>query len=142
MHRLTHEQVYIDTNIFIAAIEAFNRIALEFFRRAEEGLIFALTSEIARGELIVKPIMAGNSALIQRYNHLLDGNHGVSTLAVDSEIVSEAARLSATTGLELVDALHCASAHVAGCAFILSEDRDMQTYADIDVLSLDDLEIA
>ncbi|MEM8794853.1 MAG: PIN domain-containing protein, partial [Pseudomonadota bacterium] len=104
MHRLTHEQVYIDTNIFIAAIEAFNRIALEFFRRAEEGLIFALTSEIARGELIVKPIMAGNSALIQRYNHLLDGNHGVSTLAVDSEIVSEAARLSATTGLELVDA--------------------------------------
>jgi len=141
MQRLLHEQVYLDTNIFIAAVEAFNLVALELLRMAERGMIFILSSEVTRGELLIKPMMGGDAALITRYDALFDDANRLTSLPVDRDIMRAAARLSATAGLELLDAVHCASAQVAGCAYIISEDRDMRSYSEIDVLSLDELEL-
>lgn len=140
MQRLLHEQIYLDTNIFIAAVEAFNRVALELFRMAERGLVFLLTSEVTRGELLVKPMMHKNDALVARYEALFDDDQAVNALNVDAEIIKKAAELSAKQGLELLDAVHCASAEVAGCRYIISEDRDLRTYSTVDVLSLGELE--
>ncbi|MEO1065941.1 MAG: type II toxin-antitoxin system VapC family toxin [Pseudomonadota bacterium] len=142
MQRLLHEQVYLDTNIFIAAVEAFNTVALELFRMAERGLVFLVTSEVTRGELLVKPLMNGDDALARKYETMFDDPNRLTTIPVDKPVIEAAARLSATAGLELLDAVHCATADVAACAYILSEDRDMRTYAEIDVLSLSDLEVA
>lgn len=140
MRRLTHEQVYLDTNIFIAAIEAFNAVALELFRMAEKGMIFLVSSEVTRGELLVKPLMADDRALTQRYEALFDNPTVLNALAVDRDIIREAAYLSANNGLEILDAVHCATAQVSGCSYIISQDRDMRHYSQIDVLSLDELE--
>lgn len=140
MQRLLHEQVYLDTNVFIAAVEAFNVTALGLFRMAQRGMVFLVSSEVTRGELLVKPAMNGDDALARRYDALFDDPDILSALPVDREIVRAAARLSAHTGLELLYAVHCASAESAGCAYIVSQDRDMRTYTDIAVLSLDELE--
>lgn len=140
MRRLLHEQVYLDTNIFIAAMEAFNQVALELLRMAERGMLFILSSEVTRGELLIKPMMGGDAALIVRYDRLFDDANRLTSLPVDRDIMRAAAQLSAATGLELLDAVHCASAQVAGCTYIISQDRDMRSYAGIDVLSLDELE--
>lgn len=140
MRRLTHEQVYLDTNIFIAAIEAFNAVALELFHMAEKGMIFLVSSEVTRGELLVKPLMADDRALTQRYEALFDNPTVLNALAVDRDIIREAAYLSAKNGLEILDAVHCATAQVSGCSYIISQDRDMRHYSQIDVLSLDELE--
>lgn len=139
MQRLLHEQVYVDTNIVIAAVEAFNVVALDLFRMAERGLVFLMASEITRGEVLVKPLMAGNQALADRYDALFDNTDMITTLACDREVIRAAAALSASAGLELLDAVHCATALGAGCAYIVSEDRDMRTYSPVEVLSLDDL---
>ncbi|MEP2942764.1 MAG: type II toxin-antitoxin system VapC family toxin [Hyphomicrobiales bacterium] len=140
MKRLTHEQIYLDTNIFIAAIEAFNSVALELFQMAEKGLVFLVTSEVTRGELLVKPLMANDTQLPQRYEALFDNPQMLNAVVADRDVMREAASLSAQCGLELLDAIHCATAHVAGCAYIISEDRDMQGYSPVEVLSLDELE--
>lgn len=140
MNRLCHEQIYVDTNIFIAAVEAFNGKALELFRMAERGLVFLLTSEVTRGELLVKPIQTADEALQERYQNLFNPDNGMSALPIDQEIISAAAEISATRGLELLDAVHCATAETADCTYIISEDRDLRSYSKIDVLSLEDLE--
>lgn len=140
MQRLLHEQVYLDTNIFIAAIEAFNSKALALINMAEKGFVFLLSSEVTRGELLVKPMMNGDEAIVRRYEALFNNPDKMTTIAADAEIMKAAAELSAKAGLELLDAVHCATATVSGCAFIISDDRDVKTYSEIDVLSLDDLE--
>lgn len=142
MKRLTHEQIYLDTNIFIAAIEAFNAVALELFHMAEKGLVFLVSSEVTRGELLVKPIMNKDQRLIARYNAVFDKTSTFTALPIDRDIIQVAADLSASSGLDLLDAVHCATAYVAKCTYIISQDRDMQSYSQIDVLSLDELERA
>ncbi len=139
MQRLLHEQVYVDTNIVIAAVEAFNSVALDLFRMAERGLVFLMASEITRGEVLVKPLVNGNDALARRYDALFDNPDMIATIACDREVIRAAAELSASAGLELLDAVHCATASIAGCTYIVSQDRDMRTYSPIEVLSLDDL---
>lgn len=140
MKQLTHEQVYLDTNIFIAAIEAFHSVALELFRMAEKGMIFLVSSEATRGELLVKPLASGDNELTKRYEALFDNPQLLNAVAADGQVMRAAAALSAKNGLELLDAVHCATAQVTGCTYIISQDRDMRHYAPIDVLSLDELE--
>ena len=139
MQRLLHEQVYLDTNIFIAMVEAFNAKAIDLFRAAEQGLVYLVTSEITRGEVLLKPMQNENMDLVQRYQELFDNSTGLTPLAADGTVMREAATFAATSGLELIDAVHCATAEAADCAFVISQDKDMRHYSPIDVLSLDEL---
>lgn len=141
MQRLLHEQIYLDTNIFIAAVEAFNAKALALFHAAEKGFVFLLSSEITRGELLVKPMMNDDQKLISRYDSYFDNPETLTSVPADRDVVKAAAQLSARAGLELMDAMHCATASVSGCTYIISEDRDIKTYSEIDVLHLDELEL-
>lgn len=140
MQRLLHEQVYLDTNIFIAMVEAFNAKAIDLFQAAEKGLVYLVTSEVTRGEVLLKPMQNENMELVTRYQELFDNTNGLTAIAADGVVMREAATFAATSGLELIDAVHCATAEAADCTFVISQDKDMRHYSPIDVLSLDELE--
>ncbi len=140
MQMLLHENLYIDTNIFIAAIEDFNRQALSLFQWAEKGKVFLVTSEISRSEALVKPLQYKDEKLVIRYDALFS-RQGMEVLPIEEDIARKAADFSASLGLELPDAIHLATAELSSCAYIISQDRDLRHYSPIECLSLEELEL-
>jgi len=60
------ERVYLDTNVFIYALEEYPRYVqalTELFDSIDAGRLKAITSELTLAEALVKPMMDGNAAL-------------------------------------------------------------------------------
>ena len=66
MDSITGEGLYLDTNIFIYALEGYPKFIASvraLFAAIDEGRIRAVTSELTLAESLVKPMMDGNIIL-------------------------------------------------------------------------------
>lgn len=138
MERLIYEQVYIDTNIFIAAVEGFDGKALDVLSLGERGEIFLNTSTLTLTELLAKPDRAGKYG--ERYREMFGSSEALTVHDVTQEIATKAAQLIGRSSLELPDVLHCATAKVADCEFMLTNDITIQHASGIETYALEDLE--
>jgi predicted nucleic acid-binding protein len=123
---LRGRRVYLDTNVFIYAVEgvAEHADAIErLFSLIEEGELAACTSELALAEALAKPFEIGRNDIAQVYEAMLAPSAWLSVLAVNRPILVEAARLQARLKLRLPDAIHVATAVAAECTVLLSNDR-------------------
>ncbi len=123
---LRGRRVYLDTNIFIYAVEAVAEYAAvvdALFDLLEGGEIEAVTSELTLAEALAKPFEAGRSDIAQVYEAMLAPSSWLSVVPVERAILIEAARLQAALTLRLPDAIHVATAVAAGCSALLSNDR-------------------
>jgi predicted nucleic acid-binding protein len=83
------------------------------------------------GEVLANPFEAGRDDIVAIYEEMLTPSAWLSVLPVERAIPIQAARLQSQLALRLPDAIHVATAAVAGCSAVLSNDRRLRVPADI-----------
>jgi predicted nucleic acid-binding protein len=123
-------QIYLDTNVFIAAVEgdeAEIRSAIWrlFAAGASKGAPL-VTSEPSIAELLVKPLQLELSALVAIYSDLLSNGDGFEMVPVSRDVLIRAAHTrKGDKAIKLPDAIHLATADHSGCSVFLTEDRQI-----------------
>jgi predicted nucleic acid-binding protein len=125
----------VDTAPIIYVLEGHpefsTRFAPLFEAHAAGNLQFAVTT-ITIAEVLTGPLRAGNEALARRYRAILESWHVVT---LDSGIAESAARLRASLGLRLADAVQAASALAINAAGLVTHDRDFSRLRAVGVIS-------
>ncbi len=135
-------RIYLDTNVFIEAIEQQNGLASMVARTVlsmvDAGIIEAVISELVVAELLVKPLQNNDQRLIDTYSALLQPQIGYVTRPVDRESLIEAARQRAINpGTKLPDAIHIATARLHECKVFLTTETRLCMPRDLIRLNLD-----
>lgn len=123
---LAGQQVYLDTNIFIYALEGYSEFApalAELFGAIDRSEIRAVTSELTLAEALIKPFMDGSIERQLAYQQSLQSSPGLTLVPVSRTVLVEAARLRAAHSFRLPDAIHVATARLTHCATFISNDK-------------------
>ena len=99
----------------------------------------AITCELTLAELLVKPFQDNDAETEQRCRAALQERGGLTVVPIDLNVLVESARLRASAGLKLPDAIHVASALTAGCEVFLTNDRRLRGAPGLDVLLLSEV---
>ncbi len=130
MSSLTGKRLYVDANCFIYLSERhpiFGPSALRLFKTAHDGVCTLVTSDLTLAEVLVLPVRQADAALQAQYIEALAPRRSLEVRGVSRAILIDSARLRATLGIKLPDAIHVATAIASGCAAIVSEDRGIRT---------------
>lgn len=141
--RLKDQTVYVDTNIFIYALEAMEpwaNLVQEVFGSLEAGECHAFTSSLSIAECLVKPLKLNREDIVLAYRTALSPSSYLHIAPLSNEILIDAARLRATHNLKLPDALHIATAIDQGCTVMLTNDAQFRKVPGIQVLLLSDFD--
>src|SRR5882724_12552433 len=93
-------------------------------------LRFAVTT-ISIAEVLTGPLKAGDEALARRYRAILETWEAIP---LDVGIAESAARLRASLGLKLADAIQAASALAIDAAALVTHDRDFSRVRSLKVI--------
>ena len=135
-------RVYLDANVFIYALEGYERYmgALsDLFDRVDRGDLTVVTSELTLAEVLVKPMMDGDHRLVEAYDRVLQPSGSFEVAQVTRDILLQAAKIRAEIRtLRLPDAIHVATARAGGCVSLLSTDRRLSVVHEPHVVLLAD----
>ena len=123
---VTNEAVYLDSNIFIYAVQKSDRWAKPaeaLLKAIDEQKVRAVASEPVLAEVLSKPFALGNTRHIEQYQRLLSTGSGLSMVNVSREVLVLAGQLRGEMGLKLFDAIHLATARSAKCDYFLTQDE-------------------
>ena len=126
--------LYLDSNILIYLVEGhadLGELVLAAFREVELHDMALHTSEITITECLNGTYRDGLEELAQEYLDLLETEHFITLLPVDGDVCIEAARLAAAHRLKTVDSIHLASATLARCQALLSNDGGFRSTKDV-----------
>ena len=126
--------VVVDTAPLIYLLEDHPQFAPAFvglFEAFERGHLQIAVSTISLAEVLVGPLRAGQDALAKRYEKALGE---FELVPISTEIAATAARLRASLGLRLPDALQAATALELGAAALVTHDRDFSRLQGLQVL--------
>jgi predicted nucleic acid-binding protein len=124
-------RIYLDTNIFIYAIERPSTIngevadlLLDLIGIApSRGVLKIVTSELFLAEVLVAPYAANDMELIARYEAIQTQEFNIDVMKIALDILRIAARIrSKTQSIRLPDAIHLATAVNAKCTHFLTAD--------------------
>lgn len=135
-------RTYLDTNVFIYALEGegkFVRDLTDLFTAIESAELPTVTCELTLAELLVKPFREKDAKGEQRCRESVLSRQGLTVVPIDVSILVESARLRAAVGLRLPDAIHIASALIAGCEVFLTNDRRLRAVSGLEVLLLSEV---
>jgi predicted nucleic acid-binding protein len=138
----TGDHVYLDANVFIYAVEGFEKyawICKAILKSVEDMKIHAVTSELTLAEVLVGPFKAKNPELAKLYDELLSDQDDLTMARVSRPILVKAAELRASLGLKPPDAIHVATALVHNSEFFFTADRSLRAPASLKIVSLDEL---
>ncbi len=82
-----------------------------------------ITSEITLAECLVKPIRQKSETLIAIYLELLAEGSGLQIVKIDRAVLIEASSVRAKHHIKLPDAIHFATAQLAGCNNFVTNDH-------------------
>ncbi|PWV99032.1 putative nucleic acid-binding protein [Hoeflea marina] len=120
-------RVYLDTNALIGILERRSELdgaQEQLVEDITDGEVEAATSELALAECLSKPIADRDEALVRIYLRLLaTDSKFVRVVPVSRDVILEAARVRAGTGIKLPDAIHLATARMSRCDAFISNDR-------------------
>jgi predicted nucleic acid-binding protein len=127
--------VLVDTAPFIYILEDHPRYAPLFeplFAAAEAGELQIALSTITLAEILVGPLKNRRDAVAKRYEKALGA---FEIVPLTAEIAATAARLRASSGLRLPDAIQAATALEIGAVALVTHDRDFSRLEGLTVLS-------
>lgn len=120
------ERVYIDTNVFITAMEGegdTREMLPDLFLVDSSRAPIFVTSELTFSELVVKPYKEQNDQLIDQYQNLILTSDWLNVVPVEMPILHYAAVLRAQyPSIKLPDAIHLSTAVGMSCSHFLSND--------------------
>jgi predicted nucleic acid-binding protein len=136
-------RVYLDTNVFIYAVEGlapYSEPMKELFARVDSGQVQAVTSELTLAEALVKSMMDSNAGLVEVYKQAITSSEGLWVIPISRSVLLRAAQIRGQQqALKLPDAIHVATAEVAGCASFLTNDERLKTTDGIPVVICSDV---
>lgn len=118
--------VYLDTNSIIYSverIEPYRSLLLPVWGAAQAGDFAIVTSDLTLHEVLVKPLKDGNARLEDGFRNLLLHSAEVQLLPISHAVLERAASLRATLNIKTPDAIHAATALLAGCGLFLTNDE-------------------
>lgn len=95
-------------------------------------------SELLLLEVLVKPIQRHDLLLETAFRQLLTETRELSLLPITRAVLDSAGRLRAEYGARTPDAIHLATALLAGCSFVVTNDIAWRRVPEINVVVLDD----
>ena len=135
-------RVYIDTVTVIYAVEqalTYGVLLNPLWNSLQAGNLEVLTSELTLMETLIMPIRNSDTFLVNAYERLLRSPQ-MQLRPISQTVLREAARLRAITPtLRTPDAIHAATAITSGCTQFLTNDRQLQTIANLPVVILDEV---
>ncbi len=138
---LQGQRVYLDTNIFVYALEGYAEYTaqlFELFTAIDRGQLHAITSELSLAEALVKPFLDNSDDRQKAYQRAIQTSSHLLVAPVSRSVLIQAARLRAADGLRLPDAIHLATAHQASCQTFLTNDRRLRS-TDLNIVALAEL---
>ena len=142
LSRIRGQRVYVDTNIFIYFLERNDRYfesVVPFFQLFNDGLSLAYTGDAVVAETLYKPYQVNDTLRVSEFKEFFSNDEFITVLPHTKKIFELAAELSPKRGMKLIDALHYATAALAGCKFILTNDQGFTSSESMEVILLDDL---
>lgn len=140
MTRLIGRTVYLDSNVFIYAVERVPPYAEAFrplFRSVLAGETPAVTSEVTLAEILVKPFRTRDAQLMTAFEDALSGP-GLTVVPVSRAVLVQSARLRAASRMKLPDSVHAATAQLAGCDVLLTNDTGIGEVPGVELVRLSD----
>jgi predicted nucleic acid-binding protein len=135
-------RVYIDVPILIYSVErhpTYAAVLHRFWRSVAAGAVRVVVSELAILETMVLPLRLGDRTLIRDYESLF-ARPEIELRPIDRDVLREAAAMrAALPSLRTPDAIHGATARLAGCDVLLSNDRSLKRLPGIAVILADEL---
>ncbi len=131
--------VYVDTNVLIyriERIEPYLTAAAPLWDALDQGTARLATSELTLLEVLVKPLRGGDATLVSLYRDVVLGTAGLTCLPVTRAVLESAADIRARHSLRTPDAIHAATALVAGCALFITNDAAFRRVAGLTVAVL------
>ncbi|NEQ36832.1 MAG: type II toxin-antitoxin system VapC family toxin [Okeania sp. SIO3I5] len=142
LEAITGKRVYLDTNIFIYAVEGyaeFQDVLNELFETFDNGNLKAITSELTLAEVLVKPLIDNNTEVCLSYENSIQSSPVLEVVLINRKIIVESARLRSIINLRLPDAIHGATAILNGCGTFLTNDKRLEALSGINVVILSNL---
>ena len=133
--------IYLDSNSLIYSVERVEPFIAHLdpiWQQAEVGHFKIVSSELAIPETLAKPIRDGNAPLEALFRALFD-SRDVDLVSTTREVWETTARVRAETGLKTPDALHAATALLAGCTLFVTNDADFRRVPGLPAVILRDL---
>jgi predicted nucleic acid-binding protein len=122
---------YVDSNVFIEAIEGPDEVALpikQLFQYARERRSRLVSSELTLAEVLAPPRGAkARDELASLYVGLLLEQGLFELKPVSRDVLLSTVGLRRTVRLKLPDAIHLATAIQQGCLYFVSRDRDFRS---------------
>ena len=139
---LRGQRVYLDTNVFIYALNGFPAYApllTELFDAIEAGDLIGVASELALAEALVIPFRHGNADEEQRCREIFRTGPGMELYPVSISVLEGMARMrSDFPAIRTPDAIHAATARLAQCDIFLTNDARLKSVPGLTVLLLSD----
>lgn len=137
-----HLSVALDADVLIYLVEGAEPRATRsaaIVDAADQSRIRAFMSSIAYAEVLVGPARLGDSIRFeQTAAELRDIN--VDVVPVTADIAADAAWLRGQGAVQLIDAIHVATARTKASAFV-TNDRRVRSMPGLEVYHLDDLDV-
>ncbi|HEY7349528.1 MAG TPA: PIN domain-containing protein [Ktedonobacterales bacterium] len=133
--------VYLDANSIIYAvelIEPYQTILRPLWEGARTGVLSVATSDLTLLEILVKPLKIGNKGLEADCRALLD-SPDVRLISISHAVLEHAASLRATTSVKTPDAIHAATALIAGCELFVTNDSAFKKIPGLPVALLSEI---
>ncbi|HKV86023.1 MAG TPA: PIN domain-containing protein [Ktedonobacterales bacterium] len=135
--------IYIDANVLIYSVERIQpyvRTLDSFWLDVSVRRLHVFTSELTALETLVGPLKTGETALETLFRQALYASPDLHLAPIALPILERAARLRATTpSLKTPDAIHAATALVAGCALFVTNDAAFSHVPGLNVKLLRDM---
>ena len=131
--------IALDTSAFIYLIEKHPRFfaAVEpIFQAVDAGTVQAVTSVLTLLEVLVKPMEANATVLIDEFKVVVSAPANLRVIDVDRTVAEHAASVRATYRYRTPDSIHLATAQLAGADAFVTNDDKLRSFAGVKVVSL------
>ncbi len=139
----THQRIGIDSNVLIYLLEGSFPLADTagaLLDAIAGGHGTGVLSALAVAEVSSGPARIADAAMVERYADELTSLENVRVVAMDTEVAVGAALIRGSGPLTLADAIHLATARLAGATPFVTNDRRIGSVDRLAVLYLDQLD--
>jgi predicted nucleic acid-binding protein len=142
INQLQGQIVGLDTAPLIYFIEQ-NSLYLAtvrpFFLAMSRGEFQVVASTLLLTEVLVHPLRNGNTTLAEQYRSIILSQTNLKTVSISAEIAQRAAYLRAMYNWRTPDALVIATSISEGATFLLTNDSNLATATELNVLVVNDV---